>query len=89
MDVFKNGVLYLAKDRFELNFCDEVPHLKNLKTMQKTPMEVVEMPSKFRWIDKGVKYFLLIERDTTEKLYDEKTKKIDYVSKIKLSTSKK
>ena len=86
-DAYKNGILYLANDRFEINFSEETPHLKNLKTKEVIPIQIVEMPSKFRWIHRGVKYFLLLERDKTDTIPNGKT--IDYICQIKLSTIKK
>lgn len=86
-DVYRNGILYLANDRFQINFSEEVPHLKNLKTFEVIPIQIVEIPSKFRWVHKGIKYFLLLERDKTEKIPYGNT--IDYICPIKLSTSKK
>lgn len=86
-DVYRNGILYLANDKFEINFSEETPHLKNLKTFEKIPIQIVEMPSKFRWVYKGIKYFLLLERDKTKKIPYGNT--IDYICPIKLSTIKK
>lgn len=86
---FFNGKLYHANSVLEIRFADEDPHLYNLKTKEKTKIEVLDI-SNFEWVKAGIKWKLEIDRENTikrEVLKDGKAT-FDYESPAFLSSIK-
>ena len=58
-----NRYLLIENKKYLLEWCDGPPHIKNMETNRKIPIEMIDI-SNFTWCINKVKYVLNIDRST-------------------------